>query len=91
MPRLALLTALLITALWTAACGADPTPTPTSTPDAYRDSRAARGDGHADTRPHRHAASRDGHPRTADANVGAHRNAAADGHPDAHSPAGAAE
>ena len=32
MPRLALAAALLITALWTAACGADPTPTPTSTP-----------------------------------------------------------
>ncbi len=32
MPRLALLTALLITALWTAACSAEPTPTPTATP-----------------------------------------------------------
>ena len=32
MPRLALLTALLLAALWTAACGAEPTPTPTATP-----------------------------------------------------------
>ena len=32
MPRLAVLTALLLTALLTAACGADPTPAPTATP-----------------------------------------------------------
>ena len=59
-------------------------------PDAYGDSRAARSDGHTNAGPDRHATSGDGNARTADANVGAHCNAAADGHPDADAPAGAA-